>query len=61
MIADPIIGRRLFTDGVTRDVYRDEEGQYVFDGREKVRGVWLADDDDLDEPAIVSAPANGDG
>jgi hypothetical protein len=46
---------------VTRDVYLDEEGQYVLDGREKVRGVWLADDDDLDEPAIVSAPANGDG
>jgi hypothetical protein len=29
MNADPIIGRRLFTDGATRDVFADREGQYV--------------------------------
>jgi hypothetical protein len=42
-------------------VYLDEEGQYVLDGRVKVYGVWLADDDRADEPAIVDAPANGHG
>jgi hypothetical protein len=38
-----IIGRRLFTDGLERDVYEDAEGrQYVLDGDgQRVYGVWL--------------------
>jgi hypothetical protein len=46
----------VFVDGVTRDVYRDEEGQYVLDGRATVRGVWVLD---ADEPAIVYTPPSG--
>jgi hypothetical protein len=40
---DRVIGRRLFTDGIERDVYEDAQGrQYVFgpDG-ERVYGQWL--------------------
>ena len=45
MNADPIIGRRSFTDGVTRDVFLDAEGQYVLgDDDRQVRGVWLLTD-----------------
>jgi len=38
------IGRRLFDDGVERDIYRDQHGQYVLgpDG-EKRYGVWTLD------------------
>ena len=46
-------GRRLFTDGIERDVYEDANGrQYVvgYDG-ESVYGVWLPP---ADEPVIVS-------
>jgi len=45
MNADPVIGRRSFTDGVERDVYLDgDEGQYVLDDDgEAVRGVWVSD------------------
>jgi hypothetical protein len=57
MSTDPVIGRRSFSDGVERDVYLDEAGQYVLEGQVKVYGVWLADDSHLDEPAIVDAPA----
>ena len=42
MNAEPIIGRRQFTDGKTRDVYEVATGQYVLgdDGR-MVRGeAW---------------------
>ena len=41
--SDRVIGRRLFTDGLERDVYEDAAGrQYVLDpdGAE-VTGVWL--------------------
>ena len=42
MNGDDVVGKRLFTDGVTRDVYLDADGQPVLgdDGRQ-VRGVWL--------------------
>ena len=57
MNADTIIGRRVFTDGSTRDVFLDDVGQYVIDDGEKVRGVWLLEDE-ADEPMIVgNAPA----
>ena len=47
---DPVIGKRLFVDGIERDVYRDEQGQYVIgpDG-ERVYGVWVLTDDVWDE------------
>ena len=55
---DPIIGRRAFSDGITRDVYLDATGQYVLgdDGR-IVRGVWLMTDqeDVSDVPVVVTA------
>jgi hypothetical protein len=54
MNADPIIGRRLFTDGATRDVLADYDGQYVIgDDGEKVRGVWLLDEE-ADVPFVVA-------
>ena len=54
--SDRIVGRRLFTDGIERDVYEDAEGrQYVLDGDgERVYGEWLLP---ADEPRIV--PAGG--
>ena len=58
MNADPVIGRRAFSDGVTRDVFADATGQYVLgdDGR-MVRGVWLVTDqeDEADAPLVVKA------
>jgi hypothetical protein len=55
-VMDRVIGRRLFTDGLERDVYEDAEGrQYVFDGDgERVYGVWLWPPD---EPVITEAPS----
>jgi hypothetical protein len=36
------IGERLFTDGVVRTVFEDDDGrQYVLDGKEKVCGTWI--------------------
>ena len=64
--ADRIIARRSFTDGSTRDVFADADGQFVLgDDGEKVRGVWLLTDQDegADVPAVVYAPSpsNRDG
>jgi hypothetical protein len=42
-----VVGRRLFTDGIEREVYEDDSGrQYVLgpDG-EKVYGQWLPPED----------------
>ncbi len=42
-VPDPVIGHRLFTDGLTRPVFLDAAGQpYVVgpDG-ERVPGVWV--------------------
>lgn len=52
---DPVIGERLFTDGVVRQVFAGDLGQYVLgrDG-ERVYGVWvLVDEDAADKPVIV--------
>jgi hypothetical protein len=57
MNPDTIIGRRQFTDGMTRDVYLDDEGQYVLDDGERVYGVWLLDAD-ADSP-VIATPRNG--
>jgi len=55
-VSDHIIGRRVFSDGVERDVYLDADGQYVIgdDGRH-MHGVWLPtdQDDEADVPVIV--------
>jgi hypothetical protein len=48
-----IVGRVPFTDGVTREVYKDSDGrQWVtgYDG-ERVYGVWMMPPD---EPVIIS-------
>jgi hypothetical protein len=53
MMPDPIIGRRLFVDGIVRPVFADDTGaQYVIDaeGHTCVYGVGLAD---ADEALIV--------
>jgi hypothetical protein len=49
-----VVGRRLFTDGVERDVYEDALGrQYVLDGDgERAYGVWLLP---ADEPHVVAS------
>jgi len=50
--SDRVIGRRLFTDGLERDVYEDAAGrQYVLDlDGAKVYGVWLWPADD---PVVI--------
>jgi hypothetical protein len=50
--AHRVIGHRLFTDGIERDVYEDASGrQYAFgpDG-EQVFGQWLLP---ADEPLVI--------
>jgi hypothetical protein len=58
VVSDPIIGRRQFADGQTRDVYLDVTGQYILgdDGR-MVRGEWVLTDqeDEADVPGVVEA------
>lgn len=52
---DAVIGERLFVDGVVRQVFAGDLGQYVLgpDG-ERVYGVWvLVDEEDADKPVIV--------
>ncbi len=39
---DPIIGYRLFVDGVCRAIFEDSAGQYICDdGRERIYGVYI--------------------
>jgi hypothetical protein len=55
MIGDRIVGRRLFTDGVERDVFEDRDGrQYIVheDTGEQIYGQWLRP---ADETAVVEA------
>jgi hypothetical protein len=47
------IGERLFVDGLTREVFEDNQGQYVLDeDRKKAYGVWLVPGD---EPIIAGS------
>jgi hypothetical protein len=49
-----VIGQRQFTDGATRPVYADEQGQYVVDDGERIDGVWrVPEGDEADLPVIV--------
>jgi hypothetical protein len=55
---DPIVGRRLFTDGVTRPVHRGQDGrEYVIgpDGG-RVYGTWLPPEPEPDTAIIVVGP-----
>lgn len=43
-----------FTDGITRPVYEDAQGQFTFDNEgELIRGVWFVPRDQAAEPIIV--------
>jgi hypothetical protein len=48
---DPVVGRRLFTDGVTRPVHRGPDAREYVIGHEgeRVYGTWLVP---LDEAVI---------
>jgi hypothetical protein len=52
---EKFVGKRRFTDGEVRVVYRDECGQFVLDeDLEPVYGVWIFDGQDaVDEPVVV--------
>jgi hypothetical protein len=58
-----VIGRLLFTDGLTRPVYEDERGQSVVEDGERIDGVWLVPEDDrANTPLIVrNTPSALDG
>lgn len=54
---DRTVGRRLFTDGATPDVFEDPDGrQYIVheDTGERIYGQWLWPPD---EPVLVDDPA----
>ena len=54
-----VIGRRLFTDGLTRPVYEDERGQFIVEDGERIDGVWLVpEEDQADTPVIVELGTN---
>jgi hypothetical protein len=55
-MSERIIGEREFTDGVTRPVFEDDEGQqYVLDDDAvAVCGLWLG----ADEPTVGDASAS---
>jgi hypothetical protein len=49
-----VIGRRLFTDGVTHPVYEDERGQFIVVDGERFDGVWIVPEEyQADTPVIV--------
>jgi hypothetical protein len=56
MNPDPIIGRRLFVDGIVRPVHADDGGhQYVIDLDGHTRyGRWLPGDE-ADSPLVLAA------
>jgi hypothetical protein len=59
-MSDPIIGRRLFVDGIRRPIYEDAGGQYVLDDDgERVYGVYLIPmEESCDLPIIVEQGPN---
>ena len=58
---DPVIGRRLSADGVTRPVYLDTAGkQYVLGpDDERVTGVWVLPPEVLSDPAPATETKPG--
>ena len=57
-MAARFVGCVPFTDGVARPVYEDADGQFVFDGEEKIYGTWVLDG--ADEPVIVDRQSSAD-
>ena len=59
---DPIIGSRLFTDGVTRDVFQAVDGrQYVVEPDELIYGTFLNPDTaGIDVPILRPSPSSGE-
>jgi hypothetical protein len=54
---DPIVGYRLFVDGVCRAVFEDSTGQYVMaDDGDRIYGEYLAPEVDSPWPAILNKP-----
>jgi hypothetical protein len=53
-VNDPVVGERLFVDGVVRPVHAEGGSHYVLDGGEKRYGVdLLGTEDERDWPLIV--------
>jgi hypothetical protein len=57
-VPDPVIGRRLFTDGVTRAVHGGPDGREYVIGHDggRIYGTWLLADAEPDTAIIVVAP-----
>jgi hypothetical protein len=59
-IVEPIAHVR-FTDGVSRPVFEDAQGQWVFDeDGNKIQGDWFIPRDECDVPAVVDAIPHSD-
>jgi hypothetical protein len=61
MKKDPVVGQRLFLDGVKREVFLAGDGRrYVLDGDgQPVHGIWILTELVLEEtPVIVVGTAN---
>jgi hypothetical protein len=60
MNVNPIIGRRLFVDGMVRPVFGDGDAQYVIglDGHTRVYGEWLRRGDETADPPLVVTAEN---
>jgi hypothetical protein len=55
-MTDPILGHRLFVDGIARPVFLDEATgrQYVInDDGDRLDGQWLRAEEEADRPVIV--------
>jgi hypothetical protein len=61
-MSERVIGYRLFVDGVTRPVFKDQDGQYVIgDYGEIVYGDWLvSSEQEADTPVVVSGRRRND-
>jgi hypothetical protein len=59
---DPIIGTRLFTDGVTREVYQALDGrQYVVEQDDLIRGAFLDPDKPVNNVSVIAdSPSSGE-
>jgi hypothetical protein len=57
---DLVIGERLFTDGLVRQVFRDGCGaQYVVDNGERVDGTWIHPDEYSEPINLEKSPQPG--
>jgi hypothetical protein len=59
---DPIIGYRLFPDGVCRAIFQDSAGQYVTTSNgERFYGVYLTSEIKSSLPALLSGTIKKQG